>query len=241
MTILEVKKNGFDNQISKDQFDKLSNFKTASWAIWSSSFNIKGCDEDSNNGPKTVIFNHINELKNNIILLGLNRSGNAIKAAGLPKKIFSNFHCVPHRGDKLLKETISDGKLLNISGAYMTDLSEIIKGKAALVKISIKQAKKLFEKQLNILNSPVFNIICWGDDVFKHIQKIYPPSSIVEIQKQQKNNVIFETKTYSCKTDKFSFRIYRSLHYSYIVNGRGNNRKPEFIENLKYINEQIVL
>jgi hypothetical protein len=251
MAILEVTKAAMDSKISEDQFQRLSKFSTASWAIWSPGFNDKGCNEDKDaygiNGAKSYIWSRRKELKNNIILLGLNPSGNPLKARDEEPRIFGNFHTIGHRADRLLKETISDGNLSNISGAFMTDLSNTVNGNSDEVEINSREAKEIFEAQLQILKPKIMEkeselkVICWSDKAFYTVLKeIYPSYNKPVIQKRQENGVIFETKEYSYKTKDFSFTFYWSLHYSFIVNGWGNDRKEEFKKNLEYINKQIL-
>ncbi|MCL2007802.1 MAG: MBL fold metallo-hydrolase [Treponema sp.] len=241
MALLEVVKK--KEHVTKEQFDKLSLIKVASWAVWSPGFDNPGCVEDCNDGSfKNYIWNeHRNELKSNVILAGLNPSGKEKNDKNEPhQRLFGSFHTVPHRADKLLKKIISDGNLLNISGAYITDLSQERQSNSKLVKLNSLEVKKLFEMQLEILGSKNYNIICFGDDVLKQFLRIYkPPQKRPVKQKILRNGFEINTLKYSHNTEKYSLTFYWSMQCSFVVNGRGNKRKKEFTENMKYIDELI--
>lgn len=223
--------------IKQEQFEGLAKFKTTSWAIWTNEFNRKGCTEGMHGQPKEFFNKNISILKNNVILLGLNQSGNPNKTKNEDIKEISsmrNFHTVGHKGDLCLKETIK--KLDNIWGAYMTDLSDVVNSDAKKVIITDEDIN-LFIKKLTILSANNFHVVCFKKDkVFYPISKFFQNKGIkVKIETKE-----YEVKEFSVYLDRKYIRFYGVLHYSYVVNGYGNDRRHEFEHQMEYINNKIV-
>jgi hypothetical protein len=170
--------------ITPEQFEKLSKSKTSSWAIWSDDFLKADCRKCNEKGqPKKYFKDNLRLLKNNIILLGLNPSGKK-KQSGKEKQQrcvcsneMGNFHTVrygkQHKGDLFLCKNIME--LKNISGAYMTDISDKVEGDSTKVSIINKHVKKRLEDILNVFDSKKIHIVCFGNIVFYTICNI--PSS----------------------------------------------------------------
>jgi hypothetical protein len=239
--------------INQEKFDALSKYPTSSWAIWTEEFNKKGCLEGDSGQPKKYFIENMSLLKNNIILLGLNPSGD-------PKKIkadqeywsMRNFHKVGHKGDNCLKETIKNKNLNNIYGAYMTDLSDEINTFAKQVIIK-KEHIDIFLSKLEILDTNNFHIVSfYKDKVFDPIYKyFFSMDKEIKIKnnecgnvKIKKHNVI---KNVAVTVNEFSVNfndkkliIYDLFHYSYFVNGPGNYRRPEFERQMEFINTRVV-
>lgn len=234
--------------IEEKQFDDLSKFATSSWAIWTDEFNKKGCKEGMPGQPKKYFYENRSILKNNIILLGLNPSGNSDNINPKADKEYwsmRNFHTIGHKGDLCLKETVKDKKLDNIWGAYMTDLSDEINTFADKVVITDGHIKK-FNKKLSILGAENFYVISFKEDkVFSPIFNFFQ-SKGVKIKSNNCGKVIIKdketeifVKEFSVCLDKKYIVFYSVLHYSYVVNGFGNYRRPEFERQMEYINKVV--
>ena len=219
--------------ITKKMFGELdsSNFNTASWAIWSNGFNKKDCIEGQEGQPKKYFIENISDLKNNVVFVGLNMSGNDENRNNDFICSMRNFHTVEHRGDGFLKDTLKS--LPYLWGGYMTDISNEIESDSKKVKVDIEKTRIQFDKQLSIINSKNINIICFGGEVFNTIKKIVLKKREKIIPNQYGVRVIKEIY------NGFNVNIFGVLHYCYIINGRGNHRSNEFISQLKFVNKEI--
>jgi hypothetical protein len=208
--------------VTEEQLNELGKFTTSSWAIWSDTFNKSGPEEK----PETLkefIYSNRYILKNNIILMGLNRSGNEEK---IKKSTFSNFHAIGHRGDGLLKETIMP--LSNIKGAYMTDLSELVESKSEKVCLKTEDKEKVAE-QLKILNSKNFTFIVFGDKAFDFICRKFKVNSNVKFIEE-------DIKEVSVSINDISAKVFRVRHYS----NWDLKSKALFKAQLKYLNDKVL-
>lgn len=125
--------------ITEEILHKLNPYSTSSWAIWN--------ENDENDLP--FFLSRTEKLRNDVVFLGLNRSG--IHKLGFGN--FQNFHAKGHRGDAELKKLIQDQNLVNLTGAYMTDLSEIFETNSKKVEINTIASGKKLEEQLTLLGS----------------------------------------------------------------------------------------
>jgi len=198
--------------INKNQLEKLSEIETASWAIWREVIDKKYCIENKK------------ELKNDVIFVGLNRSGKKNSKSKQKNNTFINFHTFGHKGDGLLKDTIP--YLDYLSGAYMTDLSTKIEADGNKVIIE-KDAKKRFEKQLDILGADKFTIICFGGKVFNFFKKEYCPKVKVQM-------TCDGVKIVSIKTDKWELKIFGIWHYT-----QRYKSNDIFKKHIEYVNKEI--
>ncbi|MCL2443210.1 MAG: hypothetical protein FWD13_07065 [Treponema sp.] len=198
--------------INEKQLEDLAKIETASWAIWSDVNNKEYCKEN------------IKSLKNNVVFVGLNRSGNKDSKSNPKNNIFKNFHTFGHKGDGLLKDTISNLDFLK--GAYMTDISNKIESNENNVRIE-KEAKVNFEKQLDILGADKFTIICFGAKVLNFFIKEYG------IKTKLKENK-YKVKELTITTGNKILNLYGIRHYSYRF-----GKKEVFENQLKYINDEL--
>jgi hypothetical protein len=216
--------------ISKQQFESLLIFDTASWAFWSNGFNKSGCLEENPEDIKEFLSAHISEFKGDVVLLGLNRSNNKRKKANKNSQTyppFSNFHGKGHAGDGLLSNVIS--KLSHIHNAFMTDLYPDLQSDSSKVNIERAKAFNYIARQLDILELHQYNIICFGDEVFATFQelgnvqpRIIPNSSgVLNLQ------LISPDRVLNC---------YKVIHYSYAVRF---NRKERFKKQMETVNNEI--
>jgi len=229
--------------IKIEQFEELSNCPTSSWAIWTDKFNKKGCIEGEPGQPKNYFIKNLFVLKNNIILLGLNPSEftenrkkledkKCINLSESNENLMRNFHTVGHRGDNCLKETICN--LNNIQGAYMTDLAAVIKTDSNKVIIRDEDIE-IFKQKLEILGANNFHVICFGDKTFYAIFNYFKNKGTkIKIEIND-----FAVKEYSTCLDEKNIKLYGILHYSYVVNGRGNHRRNDFERQMEYVNNKL--
>ena len=215
--------------ITLDQLNKLSKCETASWAVWSPEFNKRGCMEGNRQSILPYIASRVGELKNNVILLGLNRSFNARKHAhlastGFPP--FANFHSESHAGDGFLKTTVSEFQ--NLRGAYMTDLCLDQESNSTKVRIVKSVAIRKLDDQLKILAARRFHVVCFGHAVFNALSNhSQPTQEIIHDGMAIKEVELTANSKLSC---------YRMIHYSYAVR---YNHKVRFREQMKHVNDLI--
>ena len=223
--------------ITDIQFEKLSEYKTSSWAIWSKEFlnaDCHKCRENEEEQPKKYFSENLRLLKNNIILLGLNPSGKKKNKSSTPSRLLGNFHTVKngkrHKGDLLLSKNIMEFK--NIQGAYMTDISDVVEGKSLKVSLDDNIVKDQLEEKLKILGSKNIHIICFGNRVFDTINNILG-NGIKRIENEY--GVKEFTKNWKNKDLKF----YRVYHYSYIARWNKDDDKVKFKKQLEYVDKAV--
>jgi len=211
------------------QMNKLAAFETASWALWSPEFNKRQCLEAKPHLIRDYLAKRIDELKNNVVLIGLNRSFNEKKAARASLQAyptFANFHAASHSGDGLLKETI--GSLPNLQGAYMSDLCLDMQSKSAKVNINEKAAMRRLNEQLRILGGASFHIVCFGASVFRFLATL--------------QSLTAEALEHGVLRIDLSVRpgqqllCYKVIHYSYAVR---YNRRERFKKQMSTVNDLI--
>lgn len=145
--------------VTQQQFDGLANHSTnSSWAIWSDDFDAPGCIEATPNNVYTFLSEQRAELKDDVLLLGLNPSTNVLP-------ICHNFHYVGSN-DRTLKDAIGHGLL---RGAYMTDISPKVAGSAREIayRSDVLRHWRILNKQIRELTESQFlprhlTVICMG-------------------------------------------------------------------------------
>lgn len=191
--------------------DKLAKYPSASWALWDKDF---GLDLEYVKKNKHL-------LKNNIVFLGLNRSGKK----GKP---FSNFHT--RRGDLVypLKKFIQGNDLKHLKGAYMTDLYGNVEGQEVPPELPKDDSSDL-ENQLKLLGGDEYHIICFGE-AFEGMLK-FLCGNYEELKDKEIKSFSVDLK--KCLNGR-SVKLYGIRHYS------RNNRKyyKELEEQLKYLNKK---
>jgi hypothetical protein len=218
--------------ITPKQFEELSVYKTSSWAIWSEDFIKADCRKCNEEGqPKKYFKKNIELLKDNIILLGLNPSGKKKEQLCVCSNEMGNFHTVrngkQHKGDLLLCKSIMN--LKNISGAYMTDISEEVEGDSSKVSPDENCVEEQLEKILNILDSKKIHIVCFGNEVFSTVSNIYGNGKTVN-----KNGV----DEFTIKWKDKDITFYKVYHYSYAAR-YGLEKKEKFKKQLKYVDSKL--
>ena len=222
--------------ITKNQFEKLSVYLTSSWAVWSDDFikpDCRKCIENEEGQPKKYFKNNLSLLKNNIILLGLNPSGDKEIQRDASSNFLGNFHSViddygrRHKGDLFLSNNIM--KLNNIKGAYMTDISDEIEGKSPNVCPDEHCVKKELEDKLIILGSENVHIVCFGWKVFNIINRNFG-------NRDKKADNKYGVKEFSIKWKNKNITFYKVYHYSYSVR-YGADKKDKFRRQLEYVNK----
>ena len=216
--------------ISIQQFDSLLKIDTASWAIWSDNFNKNGCTESKPENIKGFLKSHIVDLKQNVVLLGLNRSNNVRLKSSRNKKSsfpYSNFHAKGHAGVGLLKSVVT--RLSNLYGAYMTDLFLDLQSDSTKVNIEQTKTFEYFVNQLDILGSTYFHIVCFGNKVFSAFQALSSNQPVVIPNSDGVMNLQLSIcgKRLNC---------YKAIHYSYAVR---YNRKDRFQRQMIAIDNEI--
>ncbi|MDR2582430.1 MAG: hypothetical protein LBC75_03010 [Fibromonadaceae bacterium] len=205
--------NSTNSQITEEKLKKLKNIKTASFAVWLS-------DEKRKEYVNKNIEENLGNLKNNVILLGLNPSEPKYNPSR-ELKPFYNFHDGSD-ADIFLRESIS--KCEALKGAYMTDISQTEKGTENEVEISDNDIE-IFKEQLKILGKKEYFVVCFGKKTFENLLKDQTP--------KKENNI--ETK--SGKFGDYDLHCYKVLHYSKVINYGTNPAK--FISELEAANELI--
>lgn len=196
--------------VTIDQYSSLVHkFDTASWALWSNGFNKLGCVESDPNAIEGFLREHIAELRGDVVLLGLNRSlkrrgSSHYGADNYPRCV--NFHSKGHVGDGLLCATVS--QLVNIRGAFMTDLSNEQESDSSKVELDHPRAIDHLMQQLTILGSQETHIVCFGWKAFNVFQSMSsaPPDEIPASDRVLKLEVVCNEQALHC---------YKVIHYSY--------------------------
>jgi len=223
--------------ITEDQFEALSKYETSSWAIWSDDFldpDCRKCRENEENNLKKYFSENLRLLKNNIILLGLNPSGNKEDICDAPSYLLGNFHTViydygkggkrRHQNDLFLSENIM--KLDNLKGAYMTDTSDVIESDSYKVSLDGNDVKNLLEDKINILGSEKVHIVCFGKKVFDIINKKYG-KGIDNVPNE------YDVIEFSTELENKHITFYKVNHYSYL------DKKDIFRKQLEYVNKAV--
>lgn len=165
-------------KITGEILEKLKEYGCASWAIWPDDFGSKNFSWGYD-GLCCYNFmrKNLSKLKPSPIFLGLNPSSGKKGKSNEEPRPFCGFHMAKHQGDKALKEIIQDGKLENLVGGYMTDLYSIDASSAYELEnkpqLDKPRERKLFEKQLEILNQKRYDVICLGNKVFDELKEGY--------------------------------------------------------------------
>lgn len=149
-----------------DQLNALQHFASTSWALWSDQFDAAGCVEANRAQILPFMQEHIQQLRTEVVFLGLNRSQGNLVEDFHP---FFNFHTVPHRGDRTLKDYLQNHHLANLTGGYMTDLNSIEVNANGNQVNADRNDFNIFTQQLNILASRTFTIVCFGGRVFRQL------------------------------------------------------------------------
>lgn len=186
------------------QFNELKQFSSASWAIWSETFDHDDCDEGDANRFSQFLLRNLANLKCETVFLGLNKSSGA---AGhfFP---FHNFHTMRHAGDRRLNKYIQTYGLTNLVGSFMTDInSRIVDANGSRVNAD-QDDFQIFIRQLTVLDSPRFRIICFGPKVFNILAQFFnlQQSHAVELP-----HGILQLHTRYNDTD---FQLIRVWHYT---------------------------
>lgn len=199
--------------ITEEILHKLNRYSTSSWAIWN----------ESGDHSLPFFVTNIEKLKNNIVFLGLNRSG--IHREGFGN--FQNFHARGHRGDAELKKLIQDQNLTNLVGGYMTDLSEIFETNSKKVQIDTVASGKKLEEQFEILASGNFTVICFGGDVFKEMLSFYKSEAYPRYGMD-----------FTRIDRKYQLEVFKVYHYS-LIGFNNKNVKEKLPIQLSAINKLI--
>lgn len=206
--------------INIEQLDKLKDYETASWAIWSEEFPGKGCIERRPKKLHNFIKDHINDLNPGVILLSLNPSGVLCSP-------FANYHSIEKRhNDHILKKYIQDDNLKNIKGAYMTDLVEDPSNSEEIE--SEEEDIHRFLEQLNILGRKRFLVICFTGKTFDTLRKYFG---------KRAKTLDLNIKTFSTDWEGAYLEFYRVWFYG--VWGRNQDKIKELKKQLRYINKRL--
>ncbi len=144
---------------SKTLAEIAAQYPWASWGVWDDEFPDGDCVEKQPDQLVEFVQNHAEVLTPDIVLMGLNRSGD------LPAP-YSNFHAPTRKHyDYRLKEFIQDGGLNRLQGAYMTDLVDGVEPDSLNVEVSDDDAVVLLE-QLRLLGESEYHVVCFGNKPF---------------------------------------------------------------------------
>lgn len=208
--------------IKIEQLEKLKDYETASWAIWSEEFPEKGCIERRPKKIYQFIRDEINKLNPNVVLLSLNPS--AVLCSP-----FANFHSVERRhNDHILKKYIQDDNLKNIKGAYMTDLVEEPNPDSEEIEPEEEDIKHFLE-QLNILGRKRYLVICFTGKTFNTLRKYFGKRS-----KRMDHGM----KTFSTGWDGKYVEFYQVWFYG-IWGKYQKEKRKELKRQLRYLNKRL--
>jgi hypothetical protein len=213
-----------------DQLNQLSDFPTASWAIWSEQFPDQGCAEENTADILGFMTEQIDNMNCSVVLLGHNRSpgDNEIWHP------FSNFHSIDQEGDRILKDFVHVQHLQNLEGAYMTDLSQEI----APYGVHVYPNQQDFETltaQIDILSPGLdineTKIVCLGRDTFNELQPF--------LGLHHRNSMEVHPSVWFSQT-QFNGRVFSMYSVNHFAPGRYNRRYVNRLaDQLEFINHQI--
>lgn len=208
--------------IKIEQLDKLKDYETASWAVWSEEFPGKGCVERRPKKIYEFIKDHINNLNPGVILLSLNPSGVLCSP-------FANFHSVEKRhNDHILKKYIQDDDLENIKGSYMTDLVEEPNPDSKEIEPEEEDIQRFLE-QLNILERKRSLVICFTGKTFNALRKYFG---------KRAKTLDHSIKTFSTGWDGKYVEFYRVWFYG-IWGKYQKEKRKELKKQLRYLNKRL--
>lgn len=192
----------------------------ASWAVWDHEFPDDGCLEDRPEQLEAFVREHAAELTPEVVLMGLNRSDE------LPAP-FSNFHAPTKKHyDYRLKESIQDGGLSRIHGAYMTDLVDEVDPDSHGVEVTEDDASVLLE-QLRLLGKSEYHVVCFGNKPF---------DGLVEYFDAEASTRSPEIRCATVETEGMTLRLYRVWFYG--LYGAYQDKVEVFRRQLRELNEQ---
>lgn len=193
----------------------------ASWAIWDDSFPSDGCVEEHPERLVEFIGEHAEMLTPDVVLMGLNRSDD------LPAP-FLNFHATTRKHfDYRLKESIQDGGLGRLQGAYMTDLVDEVDPDSHRVEVTEDDAGVLME-QLRLLGEPEYHVVCFGNKPFDGLTEYFDARVTTSPP---------ELKRATVETEGLELHLYRVWFYR--LYGALQDKVEVFKQQLRELNDQI--
>lgn len=197
-------------------------YQWASWAVWDERFPDGDCVETNPDQLSQFILDQRDRLTPDIVLLGLNRSGDLVSS-------FANFHAPTRKHyDYRLKEFIQDGDLDRLHGGYMTDLVDEVDPDASSVTVTDSDAD-VFLDQLRLLNQSEYHILCFGNKPFRGLTDYFDTDPIEWDP---------EIKYAQTAADGMTLHLYRVWFYGLYG---ANQDKVDILETqLHHLNERIV-
>lgn len=193
----------------------------SSWAIWDDLFPDGDCIEKTPGDISDFIMEHLDELKAEVVLLGLNRSSDFTVPC-------VNFHAPTRRHyDYRLKELIQDGGLDNLYGAFMTDLVDEVDPDSSKITVTEEDAD-IFMSQLDLLSESEYHVICFGNKPFQGLVE-YHGLDVAEMP----HDLLHAT----AKIDGRTLNIYRAWFYG--LYGANQSKVPVFRDQLRHLNNRI--
>lgn len=169
----------------------------SSWAVWDDSFPDGNCVEETPEKLREFVRQRRDELTTDVVLLGLNRSDD------LPAP-FSNFHApTKQHYDYRLKETIQDGGLNRLHGAFMTDLVDEVDPDSTSVMVTDEDAE-LFLEQAGFFGNDEVTVICFGNKPFDGLIRYFDAGVSTSNP---------ELKQATIELNEMSLHLYRTWFY----------------------------
>lgn len=194
----------------------------ASWAVWDDAFPDGDCVEKRPERLVEFVHDQAEVLAPDIVLMGLNRSDD------LPAS-YSNFHAPTRKHyDYRLKETIQDGGLNRLQGAYMTDLVDEVNPDSQGVEVSDGDAAVLLE-QLRSLGEPEYHVVCFGNKPFDGIVEYFDAG--VSFHSPDLKQAVIEA-------DGLTLYVYRVWFYG--LYGANQDKVDVLKQQLHELNERVV-
>ena len=204
----------------KEQVHRISKrYPSGSWALWSNQFPSDDCPEDNHEDFFEFLQSHVDQIRNDIVLLSLNRASQ--ENDGL-----LNFHSTSanHFDDRLAQLVEESG----LTGAYMTDLVLDETNPDSNQIEPSRQDVLEFLNQLNLLDQREYHVICFHEKVFRTLQ-----STLGGEETDLSHNI----EKLNAKWNDVDLQIYRVWFYG---NWGANKEKiPELKKQLAYLINEI--
>lgn len=193
----------------------------ASWAVWDEAFPDGDCVEETPEELVDFVRDRADDLTTDVVLLGLNRSDD------LPAP-FANFHAPTRKHyDYRLKETIQDGGLERLHGAYMTDLVDEIDADSNAVQVSDEDVTLLMD-QLQVLGTDAVYVLCFGNKPFDGLVQYFD----ADVERLDP-----ELKRATVEVDGRVMHCYRTWFYG--LYGANQDKVEVFRRQLQELNDRV--
>ncbi|WP_436909046.1 hypothetical protein [Halosimplex marinum] len=204
-------------------FDRLrTRYPGSSWALWSDSFPEVGCLEEDSDDLVAFLEANRDQLTPAVVFVSLNPSAESPSDC-------ANFHSPSGRHyDDRLKAFIQEAGLDSLLGGYMTDIvPDTVDPDSDNVDPEDADVTRFLD-QLDILDQPAYDIICFTGSTFETLQQ-YFSASVTD----RPHNI----ESFSVTVSGRDLSVYRVWFYG--LYGVHQDKVTELVDQLQYLDRVI--